>query len=215
MGDAHADALGLVGAVDQVAGDAQAHLARAHGVVGSGRHHAGQGVAGLGVFAANGGGGIPGRILDHLGDGGGAQRRLPVHAAHGDRVGLHRTRLAFLGRGVVVEAHLGHVDHDAVARCIGQDELGRDGHFGTLAGIPDADVGVGAGDGVEADAVLVSDIDEGVFLVGFDGVDLTDQVAFFGQQVVAPGQVVGRRQRCRQRAHNATQGGEADEWPAK
>ena len=191
VGDPHADALGAVGAVDQVAGNAQAHLELAQGVVRSRGHHVRQRPSVLGMFLDDRLRRIPGRILDLLGDPGLAQRRLPVHASHGDGVGLDARRLALFGGRVVVEAHLGHVDHYALARALGEDEAARDHHLGALEGRPDADVGVGANHLLVADAVLVTNVDQGVFLVGDDGVDLADEITLFGEGVVAARPVGG------------------------
>ena len=60
MADPHADPVGLVGAVDQVLRQAQAHGVVPQGVVRPGFHSFGQGIALLSVFFADGFRGVPG-----------------------------------------------------------------------------------------------------------------------------------------------------------
>ena len=69
------------------------------------------------------GGGPPGRILLPAHDLGRALRRAPAHLADADRMGEHDLRLALLARREIEEPHLRHVDDDALARRVRQDEL--------------------------------------------------------------------------------------------
>ena len=128
-----------IGAVDGV------HLAdverkQPHGVVRAGRPDRRQGLAAGGVFGVHLGGRGPGRA-----------RLLALHAGHpvfrgvgaelADADGQHLHHL--LAFRIVVEAHLGHVQHYALARSIRQDQLVR--HDQLLARLQQQGIRLGVG----------------------------------------------------------------------
>lgn len=140
MAGTHADAELLVGTVDQVARYAQGELERAQRVVRTGRHHVGQRITVGGVLGLDRGRRGPGRVRRLGRDLGVGNRRTPAFAADAQREGVHHV-LAF---GVVVQAVLGKVDHDAFARARRQDETGRQHDLGAGAWQPGSTPGLAA-----------------------------------------------------------------------
>ena len=176
MGDAHADAKGLVGAVDQIARYAQTQGKAAQRIIGTARNHIRQDIAFLGMLGLDRGWRPPGRINVLGNDLGGALRRLPVHAADTHWIGMHYSLLARSGLGIVVQTHFRDVEDDAIARRIRQDVAGWQHDRRTGAGHPAIHARIGMDDFVIAEAVAAGDIEQGVFLIGVDNPDLTDDL---------------------------------------
>ena len=185
MAGAQADAIGLVGAVDQVAGPAERELVLAQRIVRARRHHRRHRIAVLLVLLAHRGRRPPDRVLlrdDDLGD---AFRRLPADLADADRVRVDHLRLALLVLREVVDAHRREVDDDAFARRIGQHELRGHHDLAARARQPRIDARIGAHDLFVADVEAPRDVRQRVFLAGDGDLHLADHVVVSGIELEA------------------------------
>jgi hypothetical protein len=135
---------------------------------------------------------IPRRIRGLPCNPGDSEGRFPVAATDADRVGQHQSRPASGSRREVIEPHLGDVDHDSLARGIGEHELARYQDLAPGGGEPGVHPRIGEADGLEANAVDPGDIDQGFPLPHVDDVDGTNYRFLFARQGVAPGPC-GRR----------------------
>ena len=99
---------------------------------------------------------------------------IPALAADADRVRDDAVAPAF---GEVIEPVLGHVEHDSAVRRIGQDIARRNNDLGALSRQPGIDIRIGALELLGADVIAPGQIDEGIFMGGFDDLNLADDVA--------------------------------------
>ncbi len=174
MADAHADAIGLIGTVDQVTGHRQFQHAVAERIVRARLHDGRVRVAKLPVLAPYRGRHVPHRVFcfgDHLGV---AQWCLPTDAADADRIGQHLHGLAISDFWEIEEPLRGDVQNEPTSRNVGQHVLCRQQHryFGTRQ--PWVDVGIGGDHFVEAEPVLAREIGERVFFARVDDLRFAD-----------------------------------------
>ncbi len=206
-GHAHADAVRVVGAVDQVRGQVEPHGVVAQRIVRAGRHHARQDLAAFRAVAADGFGGIPGRFLGLADDPVRTDRRVPVHLADADRVGDDFCPLARLRLGEVIEAVLGQVDDHALARPGGQHVARGQQHRRAVAGNPDVHARVRPLQLLVAHAVVARHVEQRVLVSGVHLRGHPDQVRAPGRQHEARRRRVRRRQqRCQHQQGRRAEG---------
>ena len=159
-----------VGPVDRVERAAELDAVLAEGIVGrAAADEATRVVALLDVLAADRLGDVPLRIDGLAGDVEPAARGSPVVAPEPDRVGVDRRQLrVLLAALVVVEPHLGDVDHDPLVAAAGQDPFRRQHDRGSGARDPGVDARVRVDDLVVAEVVETRDVEQRV--AGPDGV---------------------------------------------
>ncbi|MNE35501.1 hypothetical protein D3C80_1292650 [compost metagenome] len=172
MAGAHADAELLVRTVDQVTRHAKGELERPQRVVRASRYHGREDIAVFGVFLADRGRWRPGGVRGLGGNLGIGDRRAPAFTTDTQRVGVHHV----LPFRVVVHAVLGQVDDDAFARAWRQDETGRQDDLGAGARQPGVDARVGGDHFQVAQVVGRADIGKGVFVLGLDHLNLTNDI---------------------------------------
>ena len=142
---AHTNAIGPVGAVDQVPRQPEAQRMFAKRIVVARRHHPGQRIPPLLVLLAHTLGRIPARILDlrdHLGRA--TVRSFPFLPTDGNREGVDLQR-AVVRLVLVIEAQLRHVHHDPRPTAIElrrPDKKTWDEHFRIVPWKQHIDVGV-------------------------------------------------------------------------
>ena len=142
VADPHADAVGLVGPVDQVLRKPEIQCMGAEGIVRSGTDDPRQRVAVHGGLFADRLRRIPRRIGLLPDDAGLTERSLPPDPSDADGPCPYLRPVL----GVVVDPHLGNVDHQAGAGSIGEHEPRRQPNGGTLARNPGVDSRVGEPD---------------------------------------------------------------------
>ena len=108
-------------------------------VVRTGPDHARQNLTAPSVVLANRSRRIPCRKHLLANHGGLPERRLPADSADADRPCVHHGPIL----RIVVDPHLGEIDHQPGTRRIGKNEPRRNSHGGPLAGKPDVGSGIG------------------------------------------------------------------------
>ena len=194
MRDGQADGDRIVRAVDEVGAVAgrQTHGVQPERIVRARAAPRRQRIARRRVLLAHRLGRIPGRILAASGDDvREAERRAPVHLADADRIGDDLHGLAALRLGIVVQAMLGQIDHDAFTRT-GRQNVPAGNRRSVLPapGIHGSTPGIHTNQLLRAEAEFAREIVESV---------LVDRR---GRFVAADHRVGGARQR-RGRAHRA------------
>jgi hypothetical protein len=97
----------------------------------------------------------------------------------------------------VIETHLREVEHEALARCVRQDELRRQDDLGALARQPGIDAGIRAHELGVADVEAPRDVREGVFVPGDRHLQPPHDVLVGRDEEAVRG--LGERQRRRRR----------------
>ena len=185
MAGTRANAKLHVGAVDQVTRRAQGELERPQWVIGAGRHHVGQRITVGGVLGLDRGRWRPGRV-GRLGDDTGmSNRRAPAFSANTQREGIDDV-LAFW---IVVKPVFRQVDHNAFPRPGRQDKACGQHNLGARSRQPGINTRVGRDHFRIAQVVGSTQVGKGVFVLGLDHLDLTDNVLTGRWQ----GQLQGRR----------------------
>ena len=168
MADPHPDAVGLVGAVDQVPGHVELKYIASQWIVRSGRHDAGQGIAQRLMFASYRGWNPPVRVARLANDCRFSKRRLPANPANAHGIGDDGRRTVGVDRRVKKQALAGDVQYQPLARRIGQDELSRQQDGLAVTGEPGIHLRVSGDDLVISKAIVARDLRQGVGLSRVD-----------------------------------------------
>ena len=139
VADPHPDAVGLVGSVNQVGRQPQVQRVGPERVVRTGPDHARQNLTAPSVVLAHRFWRIPCRKRLLANHGGLPERRLPADPADADGPCMHHGSVL----RIVVDPHLGEIDHHPGAGRIGKDEPGGNPDGRPLAGKPDVGAGIG------------------------------------------------------------------------
>ena len=138
VADAHADAEGLVGAVDQILRKPEIQSVGPERVVRSGADDPRQRIAAHGGLLTDRLGRIPRGIGLLPDDAGLAERSLPALPSDADWPCPHERPVV----GVVVDPHLGNIDHQTGTRRVGKHESRRQPNGGAFARQPGVDARV-------------------------------------------------------------------------
>ena len=139
--------------MNHIFGPAQTHGPVAEGVHGA-RHYDGwQNVTTFGMFGAHGLRRKPFGVRDFFHYRRSTRRRLPALAADAHGVGDDPPGLSLSCCRVIVEAHLGQVQHNSLARCIGKQVLSRQDNACAFAGQPEVNARIGQGKLVQTKVV--------------------------------------------------------------
>ena len=79
-------------------------------------------------------------------------------------------------RRIVVQPHFRDVEYDPFARCVRQDEAGREYDRGSLAWCPAVYPQVGVDDFVIAEVVIARNIEQRFLLAGVNHLDFSDNI---------------------------------------
>ncbi len=174
MADAHADAIRLIGAVNQVTRHREFQHAVAERIVRARLHDGRVRISKLPVLAPYRGRHVPHRVFcfgDHLGV---AQWCFPTDAADADRIGQHLHGLAIGDFREIEEPLRGDVQDEPASRNVGQHVLCRQQyrHVGTRQ--PWVDVWIGGNHFVETEPILAREIGERVFFARVDNLRFAD-----------------------------------------
>ena len=175
MTHAHPDAVGLIGAVDQVLRPAKAHGIIPERIVRAGADDLRQGIAGLRVLAADGFRRIPARLDFLFNDPGRDIRRRPALPPDAERISQDLARLALCGRRIIIQAHFRDIQDDPLLPGRRQDELRGQDDLLARARQPGVEFRVDQFHILITETIKPRDIKQGVTLPGLGGHDLADQ----------------------------------------